>query len=447
VPPVRLVHLGMGNFFRAHQAWYTDHAPDADEWGIAAFSGRSGGLADLLTAQQGLYTLVTRAPDGDRFETIASLSAAHAAADHAAWLTYLARPAVQAITMTITEAGYFQGAGGGLDRHHPEVRADVEALRRDLTMPVGTAPGRLVAGLAARRSADAGPLTLVSCDNLPGNGSVVGRVVADLAEMVGSGLGAWVGDFVSTVTTMVDRVTPKTQGEDVRLVARATGLDDRAPVVTEPFAEWVLCGAFCGDRPRWENAGATITADIVPFEERKLWLLNGAHSLLAYLGSTAGHSTVAEAFVDDIYREWLEQWWNEASAHLTLPPDESEHYRAALATRFSNPRIRHRLEQIATDGSQKLPARILPVLRLERAAGRLPPAAIAVLAGWVCHLRGLGVAVHDVHATTLLPLAKGPLADAVPRIINALDPALAADHDLVSAIVAQAQGLEFGEGR
>ncbi|HEX8133145.1 MAG TPA: mannitol dehydrogenase family protein, partial [Actinomycetes bacterium] len=291
--PVRLVHLGLGNFYRAHQAWYTDRAPDAADWGYAAFTGRRAELADALNAQEGLYTLTTRAAEGDQFEVLSSITRAHAGTDHPAWLGYLASPDVRVVTVTVTEAGYVRGPGGGLDRDRPEVRADVEALRGDPTAVVGTAPARLAAGLAARRRADAGPLTLLPCDNLPGNGAVAARVVRDLAEMVDPGLLAWLEASVSTVTTMVDRITPRTTQEDLRRIAEATGLEDRAPVATEPFHEWVLSGAFPGGRPRWEDAGATFTDDIAPFEERKLWLLNGGHSLLAYAGSARGHETVA----------------------------------------------------------------------------------------------------------------------------------------------------------
>src|SRR5512142_914968 len=164
--PVRLVHLGLGNFFRAHQAWYTDRAPDAAEWGIAGFTGRSRRLADDLTAQEGLYTLVTRARDGDRFAVLGSLSRAHPAADHESWLGYFRSPEIRVVTVTVTEAGYLRDADGGLDRDRPEVRADIEALRRDLTAVTHTAPARLLAGLAARRAADAGPPAPAPCATL-----------------------------------------------------------------------------------------------------------------------------------------------------------------------------------------------------------------------------------------------------------------------------------------
>jgi fructuronate reductase len=439
--PVRLVHLGLGNFFRAHQAWYTHCAPDAEEWGIAAFTGRSARLSDALTAQDGLYTLVTRAGDGDRFDVIGSLARAHAAADHDAWLRCVGSADVRAITVTVTEAAYLRGGDGGLDRERGEVQADVAALRADPGALVRTVPARLVSGLAARRRADAGPIALTPCDNLPENGAVVARVVHDLAEMVDPGLATWLAEFLSTVTTMVDRITPETTPEDVLTVSEATGLDDRAPVVTEPFSEWVLSGAFPGGRPRWEDAGATVTDDVGPFEQRKLWLLNGGHSLLAYAASIRSAGTVAEAVADDTARGWLEEWWAEASAHLSVSAGDITAYRDALLNRFANPRMRHRLDQIAADGSQKLPIRILPVLRRERAAGRTAPGATRALAAWVCHLRGLGAPVKDAGADAVIPLAAGPLPAAVRSVLEFLDPEIAADDEIVAAVLTHAEAF------
>ena len=198
--PVRLVHLGLGNFFRAHQCWYTEHAPDAADWGFAAFTGRaSAPMVGDLNEQQGLYTLVSRAADVDRFEVLSSLSRAHAAADHDAWLRYFQAPELSAVTITVTEAGYLRGPGGGLDTGRPEVQADIEALRSNPTGLVRTAPARLVAGIAARRRADAGPLALVPCDNTPGNGALAERVVRDLAQLVDADLAGWLEDSVAVV--------------------------------------------------------------------------------------------------------------------------------------------------------------------------------------------------------------------------------------------------------
>lgn len=213
-------------------------------------------------------------------------------------------------------------------------------------------------------------------------------------------------------------------------------------MVTEPFSEWVLSDTLSGGRPRWEEAGATITDDVAPFEQRKPWLLNGGHSLLAYAGSARGHSTVAEAVTDDTCLAWLEQWWSEASSHLSLPAAHVAAYNAALLDRFANPRMRHRLDQIAADGSQKLPVRILPILRRERSAGRLPHGATRVLAAWVCHLRGIGAPVKDARADELLALATGPLPAAVRRVLDAVSPALATDDEVRAVVLAHAEQLE-----
>ena len=432
--PVRIVHLGLGNFFRAHQAWYTDTASDSAEWGIAAFTGRSTHLADALTAQQGLYTLITRGADGDVSSVLGSVSKAHAGHDTRSWLAYLADPQVRIVMLTVTEAGYARGPDGALDSTRPEIRNEAQELRRDPHAPVRTVPARLVAGLNARRSADAGPLTVVSCDNLPDNGTVIARVVSDFAALVDCDLVEWITRNVSFVTTMVDRITPATTADDIVVAERLTGRADVAPVVTEPYTEWVLSGDFPGGRPAWEDSGARFVDDITPFEERKLWLLNGGHSLLAYAGSARGHQSIAEAVNDPVCREWLVQWWTEASGHLTLPAQDVAAYVDALLERFGNTRIRHLLAQIAADGSQKLPVRILPTVRRERTQGRLPIGALRVIAAWINHLRGGRTPVKDAAAEQVIALASGPLAGAVFAVVDYLDSELATDADVVSAV-------------
>ncbi|WP_036506285.1 mannitol dehydrogenase family protein [Nocardioides sp. URHA0020] len=383
---MRLVHLGLGSFFRAHQAWYTDLAPDAEDWGIAAFTGRSPALAEALRAQGGRYTLVTQGPAGPTFRRIAALSDVRAASEHEAWLAHLADPAVCVVTITVTEAGYGPGPGA--------------------------APARLVAGLAARRAAGAGAISLVPCDNLPANGPMLRSVVRELAE---PGLRAWIDDHVDFVTTMVDRITPATTDADRALVLAETGVEDRAPVVTEAYSEWVLSGAFPAGRPDWD---ATFVDDVAPYERRKLWLLNGAHSLLAYAGLARGHETVQQAVTDPTLRGWVEEWWDEAARRLPQSPAETAAYRVALLARFANPGIRHLLAQVALDGDQKIPARILPSLRAERAAGRLPTGSARVVAAWVRWV-----------------VAPGPVDEAaVERVLGPVAPDLAADHELVRAL-------------
>jgi fructuronate reductase len=442
VAPVRVVHLGVGNFFRAHQAWYTDRAPDAAQWGIAAFTGRSPAVADALEPQEGLYTLLTRGADGDHVEVIGSVSAVHRSDDHAAWRGYLASPDVVVVTLTVTEGGYLRGTDGRLDTGRDDVAADLAALQGDPSAPVRTTPGRLVSGFLARRAAGAGALTIVPCDNLPDNGPALAAVVADVVDAVDPTLAGWIADNVEFATTMVDRITPATTDEHREIVLTRTGLVDAAPVPTEPFSEWVIEGRFAAGRPAWDAAGAQVVDDVRPFEQRKLWLLNGAHSLLAYAGSIRGHETVGEAIADPTLRGWVEEWWAEASPYLTLPADDVAAYRAALLDRFQNPAIRHALAQIASDGSQKIPVRFLPTLRAELDAGRVPPGATRVLAAWVVHLRGRGAPVKDVRGDEVLALGAGTLPESVDRVLAFVAPDLAGHDALRAAVLAHAEELQ-----
>jgi fructuronate reductase len=434
--PVRIVHLGVGNFFRAHAAWYTEHAPDRDDWGIAAFTGRSPATAVALTAQDSLYTLLVHGPDRSEPEIISSLSAVHPAGDLAALRGYFASPALAVVTLTVTEAGYRRASTGDLDLAAPDVAADLAALRADpVAGPVSTTPGRLVAGLLARRAAGAGGLAIAPNDNVPDNGDMVARLVGQLAAAVDETLPPWIDGHVAFVTTMVDRITPRTTDADRAEVSRQLGLDDPETVPTEPFAEWVLAGEFPRGRPDWAAAGARFVGDVRPFEQRKLWLLNGSHSLMAYAGSIRGHQTVADAIADPVVSGWVESWWNAASPHLSLPADEIAAYRQALRERYANANIRHLLAQIAADGSQKIPIRAVPVIR----AGA-DPGAIRLVAAWIAHLRGHGAPVTDVRAGELTALAAGPADAAVTRILAWLD----LDAPDVAAVVRR-QLAEFEE--
>jgi len=446
-PPVRIVHLGVGNFHRAHQAWYTAHAPDADQWGIAGFTGRRPDMAEALSPQDGLYTLITRHAGGDHHELIGSLAAVHPATDHHRFLEYLADAATAIITITVTEAGYLRDGRGRLDLDHPAVVADIAALRADPGSVVVSLPGKLVAGLLARRAAGTEAITVLSCDNLPANGEVTRVVVTDLASQVDQALSTWIDSHVDFATSMVDRITPATTDQDRTLVMAATGRWDAEPVPTEPFSEWVVSGRFPAGRPRWEDAGAQLVADVGPFEQRKLRLLNGSHSLLAYAASIRGHHTIDEAITDPVCRAWVEQYWDEAGRHLELPHDEIAGYRSALLERFSNPRVRHRLAQIAADGSTKLVIRILPTVRAERAAGRVPAGCATAIAAWILHLRGRGVAVNDTGAAAAQAAAgSGELDAAVPAVLDLLAAGLGSDDVLAAAVVAAAGLVDSTEG-
>ncbi|MCU1678158.1 MAG: Mannitol dehydrogenase domain protein [Frankiales bacterium] len=391
-PPVRAAHIGLGAFFRAHQAWYTARATDAGEWGIAAFTGRSPETARALAAQDGLYHLVTRGAEADTVERIDAVVGAYDGNDTEALGRVFGDPDLSVVTVTITEAGYRAGA------------------------PV---LDRLVAALAARRRSGAGPLAVVPCDNVPRNGRLLAGRLADAAGAADHGMRGWLGDNVTFVSTVVDRITPASTDEVRATVRRMTATDDAMPIATEPFAEWVLAGDFPAGRPTWEAAGAQFVDDVAPYENRKLWMLNAAHSLLAYAGSASGHATVAEATADDVLRRRVREWWAEAGPHVGI---DAASYSDALLARWSNRRIEHRLAQIAADGSQKLPVRVLPVANAELARGREPVAAAGILAAWIAHLRGAGAPVVDPLAESLVAAAGGPLADAVPRVLALLAP-------------------------
>ncbi|NUR16920.1 MAG: mannitol dehydrogenase family protein, partial [Dermatophilaceae bacterium] len=246
-------------------------------------------------------------------------------------------------------------------------------------------------------------------------------------------------DNVSFVTTMVDRITPRTTDDDRAVVRELTGFDDVAVVPTEPFSEWVLAGDFPGGRPAWDAAGALVVDDVRPFERRKLWLLNGSHSLMAYAASILGHETVADAITDPVVRSWVEEWWDAAGPHLDLPADDVTAYRGALLDRYRNPGIRHLLAQIAADGSQKVPIRAVPVIRAELERGVAAPGATRLVAAWVAHLRGLGAPVTDARADEVTALATGTVEEAVRHTLAWLD---LDDERLVAVVTQQVHDLE-----
>lgn len=373
--PVGVAHLGLGAFHRAHQAWYTQHA--ADGVGIAAFTVRSPGAAQTLADQDALYTLVERGPEGDHLTLMQVLSEVHDGADAVSWRRTLSNPEVTVLTLTVTEAGYRENS---------------------------IVPNRVLDGLRARFEANAMPLAVVSCDNLPHNGTVIRDAVLRSADRGGTS-GAddfltWLGSSVEFVSTMVDRITPSTTSADVENIARQSGWRDEAPVVTEPFTEWVLDGSFPAGRPQWEAAGARFIPDVSPYERRKLWLLNAGHSLLAYHGLARGYETIAQCMADNALTTELERLWDEHAVVLPFDEWQIDDVRATLRSRFVNARIEHRLSQIGTDGSQKLRPRILDPLCERLRVGVGPgQAQIGVLVAWIRYLERddvRDVAAHDL---------------------------------------------------
>jgi len=337
----RIVHLGVGAFHRAHQALYTE---DAGGWEITGVAQHSRATIDALRAQGHRYAVLERWPDKDRPRVVEVITdTVHAPSEGDRLTDLIASPDTHVVTLTVTEAAYVAGSG------------PVEQLAR---------------GLEAR---DGPPLAVVSCDNVPRNGDVLRELLTARCDTAGA-------DFPST---MVDRIVPAATEADARIAEGLTGLGG-APVVGEPFSQWVIEDTFRGERPRWEEAGALLVADTGPYELMKLRLLNAAHSALAHLGLEAGHETVAEAVADPALRSFVVRLLAEELEPTVgdVPGIDLAEYQRQLFERWANPRIAHRLAQIATGAEQKLALRLVPPARELLAAGKDPQRIAAVIAAW-----------------------------------------------------------------
>ncbi|MET1087048.1 MAG: mannitol dehydrogenase family protein [Arthrobacter sp.] len=436
--PVRIVHLGLGAFHRSHEAWYTQHAGDGADWGIAAFTGRRPDAAVALAAQDGLFTLIERSGKGDAFEVIGSITEAVDGADLGRLRELVSSPATVMITLTITEAAYGLDSNGAFDVSTAGFARDLAILggaagsSGTLTTPLG----RLVASLAARREAAAGPIAVVSCDNLSGNGEVARRAITGLAWAWDEELARWIEAEVSFVSTSVDRITPRTTDADIAEVEESCGYRDSSPVVAEPFRNWVISGYFPKGRPRWEDAGAVLVDQIEPYENRKLWLLNGAHSLLAYAGQLRGHTTVAQALEDPLCSDAVEAFWDEAADHLPGGDLHIPEYREALRARFANARIAHHLSQIAADGSTKLRMRAVPVLLAERSRGRSGAGSALMLAAWIDYVAGQKE-LQDPLSDSIAAAQASQGTARVAALLNLVSEGLGDDAEIVDLVAGQ----------
>lgn len=376
-----ILHLGPGAFFRSHTAAYTDGAIAAADggWGILAAGLRSSEAAGTFTSQNGLYTLLVRDGDGTRAQVVGSVLGGVAPE---AILARMVDPAIRIVSLTITEKAYgLDPATGGLDTSRSDIAADLAAPDRPRT-----AVGLIAAGLARRYAAGLTPFTPLSCDNLPGNGHVLRRLVVDFATHVDPALADRIAAAVPFPSTMVDRITPASTEATLSDAARLTGRDDRLAVEAEPFSQWVIEDSFAAGRPAWDRAGALFVADVAPYEQMKLRMLNGTHSLMAYLGVLAGHDYVRQAIADPDIAAAARAHLAAAAATLGrvlgIDPDA---YAEALLARFANPAIDHRTIQIAMDGTQKLPPRIFEPA-VEALAGGGDAASFAlVTAAWMAY--------------------------------------------------------------
>ena len=421
--PAGIVHLGLGAFHRAHQAVHTEAAVGAagGDWGIIGVAPRSTAVVEALAAQDALFSVTTLAADGATTRVVGALAGVrHAASDPAAVVGLLADPAIRVVTLTVTEKAYQLDPVTGELRADPELVADLTTDRSPRTVP-----GLLIRGLLARAAADAGPVALVSCDNLPANGRRLRGLVTQALALgrVPDGPTGWVEAQVGFPGTMVDRIVPASTTETLDTARRALGVTDLAAVAAEPYTQWVIEDDFPAGRPAWERAGATLTDDAGPWERLKLRALNGVHSATAYLGALAGAETVAEALALPHLATVLRRLVTEDIApSFTPPPGVSvSDYGEEVLARFANPAIRHRTLQIAMDGSQKLPQRVLHTIADLRAAGRSARWGALVVAAWLRFLLG--------YADDGRPL---PLDDPLAGRIRA---ALAAGRDTPAGVV------------
>jgi fructuronate reductase len=394
---VGIVHLGIGAFHRAHQAVYTEDAGDG--WGICGITQRSAAVVERLGPQDGLYSVLERGPDGVSARIVGAVREVLTGDATAA---RIADPAVEVISLTVTEKGYrHDPATGRLRRGDPETSLDLTGR------PPRTVIGRLVRGLAGREA----PVTVLCCDNLTANGETLRALVEEYCERGGVRLRC----EVAFPSTMVDRIVPATAPADLDEAERLLGVRDEGVVVTEPFSQWVIEDAFAAGRPAWEAAGAILTDDVAPYETMKLRLLNGAHSMLAYLGSSFEYVSEAVDTLGETVRRYMDE---DASPTLDVPPGfDLVAYKSSLLDRFANPALRHRTAQIAMDGSQKLPPRLLGVVRDRLAAGAEPRWAALAVAAWMRHVK-TARELDDPMADLLRMTVAG--ADTPGQVVDAL---------------------------
>lgn len=416
--PIGIVHFGVGAFHRAHQALYTQEAIGLQPgpWGISGVVPRLPDVRPALVPQDGLYAVIERRQGTLTAKVVGSVREVLFAPEQMeAVVVRLAAPTTRVVTLTITEKGYcLDPATSRLNETNPEIVHDLTEKEPPLT-----AIGQIAYGLAARRRLGGGRLTILSCDNIMENGKVTERALMRFLELADRDLAAWVADNVTFPSSMVDRIVPAATEDSLAEVERQIGLRDEAGIVCESFRQWVIEDAFAAGRPAWEEAGAMVVADVVPYETMKLRLLNGSHSTLAYLGYLSGYQTIAAAIGDPGLRALVEgMMQHEVSPTLKVPGGvDLGVYRGNLLERFADPGLAHRTWQIAMDGSQKLPPRLLkPISERLRAGQPYKRMALAV-AGWMRYVTGFDEAgkpidVVDPQAEVLQAIARDAGRDA-----------------------------------
>lgn len=450
-PIAGVVHLGLGAFFRAHGAIFIEEAVAASggDWGIVGVCLKSAGTRDRLKPQDWAYTAVELGPDETVPRRVEILSGVLVAPeDPSAVLAAL--DTAKLVTLTVTEKGYCHvPATGALDREHPDIRQDLADPERP-----ASAIGLLVRALQARRARNAAPFTVLSCDNIPENGHLLRGLVLELAGAIDTGLRAWIAAEVAFPCSMVDRIVPATTAADLSTVDALTGTRDEAPVMHEPFRQWVVEDRFCNDRPDIGAVGVELVAEVAPYEHMKLRCLNGTHSSLAYLGYLAGAGTISETVARPALAGFVRHLWEREIVPVLAPPPgvDLTAYTEALFKRYTNPAIRHRTWQIAMDGSQKLPQRILGSIADNLQAGRSPDGLYLAVAAWMRYTSGIDldgkeIDVRDPLAADLATCwqATPTSAEVVQRYLSQeaiFDRALATRSDVAEGLTAALDRLQ-----
>ncbi|WP_016856507.1 mannitol dehydrogenase family protein [Halomonas smyrnensis] len=389
-----IVHIGVGGFHRAHQAMYLDelmNRGEALDWGIVGVGVMPGDrrMQEILAAQDHLYTLVVKHPDGRRQARVigAMIDYLFAPADPEAVIEKMADPAIRIVSLTVTEGGYnFHPISGEFDLDNPDVQHDL--------VP-GAAPrtsfGLLIEALRRRRERGLTPFTVMSCDNIQGNGDVARRMFTAFAHARDAELGAWVEAEVPFPNSMVDRITPVTTPEDIAELGSQFGVEDAWPVVCEPFTQWVLEDHFVAGRPALERVGVQLVEDVVPYELMKLRLLNASHQALAYFGYLAGYRYAHEASADPLFEAFLLDYMtHEATPTLSpLPGVDLEAYRRTLISRFANPEVRDTLARLCAESSDRIPKWMVPLIRQQLETGGDIHRCAAVVASWARYDEGV----------------------------------------------------------
>jgi len=429
---VGIVHVGVGGFHRAHQAMYLDRLltdpqtrPEALRWGICGVDLMPGDRPKraLFEAQDGLYTLVLKNPDGSTEPRVIGSIARYLYApdEPERVLDTMADPRTRIVSLTITEGGYnFNQVTGEFDPANPAVQADLQPGAAP-----GTVFGFVVEALRRRRAAGVPPFTVMSCDNLPGNGDIAKRMFGAFADLADPELGQWLRAEVAFPNCMVDRITPVTTPEDIQHLERDFGVRDGLTVVCEPFTQWVLQDEFPLGRPPWERCGGQLVGDVVPYELMKLRLLNASHQAIAYAGYLAGYRYAHEVAADPAFAEFLLAYMSREGRPTLpeVPGVDLDEYSATLLERFANPAIRDTLARLAAFSSDRIPKWLVPVIQDNLAAGGEVARSAAVVASWARYDEGTDesgqpIEVVDLRAAELMAAARQQSADPLAFIRN-----------------------------